>query len=73
MNRMSSSPATRSTRQRSAVMVLLSEVDGFHSAQELHAMLRGRGDKVGLTTVYRTLQVLADATTGTDEPSEKES
>ncbi|HEX6501407.1 MAG TPA: transcriptional repressor [Micromonosporaceae bacterium] len=51
----------RTTRQRSAVSALLSAVDGFHSAQELHAMLRERGERVGLTTVYRTLQSLADA------------
>lgn len=51
---------SRSTRQRSAVLELLGKVSGFHSAQELHAMLRGRGDKVGLTTVYRTLQALAE-------------
>jgi Fur family ferric uptake transcriptional regulator len=53
--------AIRNTRQRSAVSALLKEVDGFHSAQELHAMLRQRGERVGLTTVYRTLQGLADA------------
>jgi Fur family ferric uptake transcriptional regulator len=51
----------RNTRQRTAVSALLSEVDGFHSAQELHAMLRDRGAAIGLTTVYRTLQALADA------------
>ena len=51
----------RTTRQRTAVAALLSEVDGFHSAQELHSMLRDRGDAIGLTTVYRTLQALADA------------
>ncbi|HEX5740598.1 MAG TPA: Fur family transcriptional regulator [Pilimelia sp.] len=51
----------RNTRQRSAVSALLADVDGFHSAQELHAMLRARGERVGLTTVYRTLQGLADA------------
>jgi Fur family transcriptional regulator, ferric uptake regulator len=59
---MSSADATmRQTRQRAAVSALLQEVDGFHSAQELHAMLRERGDRVGLTTVYRTLQGMADA------------
>lgn len=52
---------TRSTRQRIAVMDLLADVEEFRSAQELHVMLRERGDKVGLTTVYRTLQALADA------------
>jgi Fur family ferric uptake transcriptional regulator len=54
-------PATRNTRQRAAVVALLGEVDGFHSAQQLHAMLRERGERIGLTTVYRTLQGLADA------------
>jgi len=53
--------AVRNTRQRSAVSALLREVEGFHSAQDLHAMLRDRGERVGLTTVYRTLQGLADA------------
>ena len=53
--------AVRNTRQRSAVSSLLAEVDGFHSAQDLHSMLRDRGERVGLTTVYRTLQGLADA------------
>ena len=52
---------TRSTRQRTAVMDLLADVEEFRSAQELHVMLRERGDKVGLTTVYRTLQALAEA------------
>jgi Fur family transcriptional regulator, ferric uptake regulator len=51
----------RNTRQRGAVSALLSEQDGFHSAQTLHAMLRDRGERIGLTTVYRTLQALADA------------
>jgi Fur family transcriptional regulator, ferric uptake regulator len=51
----------RHTRQRAAVSALLREVDGFHSAQELHTMLRERGDRVGLTTVYRTLQGMAEA------------
>ncbi|MEH0936923.1 Fur family transcriptional regulator [Micromonospora psammae] len=56
-----SGAALRNTRQRSAVSALLAEVEGFHSAQDLHAMLRSRGERVGLTTVYRTLQGLADA------------
>ncbi|WCN80292.1 Fur family transcriptional regulator [Micromonospora sp. LH3U1] len=56
-----SSAALRNTRQRSAVSALLAEMEGFHSAQDLHAMLRQRGERVGLTTVYRTLQGLADA------------
>ncbi|PZH14624.1 transcriptional repressor [Streptomyces sp. NTH33] len=51
----------RATRQRAAVAAALAEVDEFRSAQELHDMLKHRGDSVGLTTVYRTLQSLADA------------
>ena len=53
------SPAVRSTRQRSAIVALLGDVDGFRSAQELHDELRRRGHNIGLTTVYRTLQTLA--------------
>jgi Fur family ferric uptake transcriptional regulator len=56
-----SGTAARNTRQRSAVAAILSEVEGFFSAQELHSKLRDRGERVGLTTVYRTLQALADA------------
>jgi Fur family ferric uptake transcriptional regulator len=36
------------------------ELDGFHSAQEVHARLRTSGDGVGLSTVYRAVQALAD-------------
>jgi Fur family ferric uptake transcriptional regulator len=52
---------TRNTRQRSEVLQLLASTDGFRSAQQLHADLRAKGAQVGLTTVYRTLQLLADA------------
>jgi Fur family ferric uptake transcriptional regulator len=55
------STMVRNTRQRAAVSALLAEVEGFHSAQQLHAMLRERGERVGLTTVYRTLQGLSDS------------
>ncbi|WP_025272116.1 Fur family transcriptional regulator [Haloglycomyces albus] len=55
------SSMTRSTKQRAAVMELLQEEDSFRSAQDLHAILKSRGSKIGLTTVYRTLQALADA------------
>ena len=57
------STAVRSTKQRSAVSALLDEVSEFRSAQELHDELRKRGEGIGLTTVYRTLQTLADAGT----------
>ncbi|TVT52336.1 transcriptional repressor [Amycolatopsis rhizosphaerae] len=54
-------PGRRSTKQRAAVVELLAEIDDFRSAQELHDELRKRGDGIGLTTVYRTLQSLSDA------------
>ncbi|WP_410627105.1 Fur family transcriptional regulator [Amycolatopsis sp. cmx-8-4] len=54
-------PGRRSTKQRAAVVELLSAVDDFRSAQELHDELRKRGDGIGLTTVYRTLQSLSEA------------
>jgi Fur family ferric uptake transcriptional regulator len=53
--------ARRSTRQRAAVAELLDDLDEFRSAQDLHEELRKRGEGIGLTTVYRTLQSLADA------------
>jgi Fur family ferric uptake transcriptional regulator len=49
------------TRQRSAVARALQQAEGFQSAQSLHDALRSTGDQVGLTTVYRHLQSLADA------------
>jgi Fur family ferric uptake transcriptional regulator len=48
------------TRQGSAVLEALDASDGFRTAQQIHADLRGAGDGVGLTTVYRHLQLLAD-------------
>lgn len=50
----------RSTRQRTALLDLLQEADSFLSAQQLHEALRGRGMKVGLTTVYRNLHLMAE-------------
>ncbi len=53
--------ATRSTRQRRAVGAILDDLDGFASAQEIHEILQRRGERVGLSTVYRNLQFLVDA------------
>jgi Fur family transcriptional regulator, ferric uptake regulator len=39
---------------------VLDGLPGFASAQQIHAELRGRGEQVGLTTVYRHLQVLSE-------------
>lgn len=51
----------RATRQRGAIIALLDTVEEFRSAQELHDELRRRGENIGLTTVYRSLQGLAAA------------
>ncbi len=51
----------RETRQRAAVRAALDQVDEFRSAQDLHDLIRRDGTRVGLTTVYRTLQALTDA------------
>lgn len=53
----------RATKQRSAISALLDDIEEFKSAQDLHDELRRRGEGIGLTTVYRTLQTLADAGT----------
>lgn len=50
----------RSTRQRAAVIEVLRDIDTFSSAKTIHHALTERNLKVGLTTVYRTLQSLAD-------------
>jgi Fur family transcriptional regulator, ferric uptake regulator len=52
---------TRPTRQRRAVAAVMQSFDDFRSAQEIHDLLRDAGENVGLSTVYRTLQALADA------------
>lgn len=57
-----SAPAgQRPTRQRRAVAAALDAADDFRSAQEIHEQLRSAGDSVGLSTVYRTLQAMAES------------
>ena len=50
----------RGTRQAEALASVLADLPGFNSAQQIHAELRRRGERVGLTTVYRHLQVLSE-------------
>ncbi|ABL81444.1 MULTISPECIES: Fur family transcriptional regulator [unclassified Nocardioides] len=54
-------PRLRPTRQRRAVTEALDSFSDFRSAQEIHELLGRRGETVGLATVYRTLQRLAEA------------
>ena len=59
---MSETPTTlRPTRQRRAITEALAGASDFQSAQDIHDSLRHAGDKVGLATVYRTLQAMAEA------------
>ena len=51
----------RRTRQRTAVDGILADRNDFRTAQEIHDDLRRLGERVGLTTVYRTLQAMTDA------------
>ncbi|GAA1105393.1 Fur family transcriptional regulator [Nocardioides dubius] len=53
--------AVRPTKQRMAVARILESFADFRSAQEIHAMLTAAGETVGLATVYRTLQLMAES------------
>lgn len=57
----STESSLRPTRQRRAVAAALEEFGDFRSAQEIHEALRTGGENVGLSTVYRALQAMADA------------
>lgn len=51
----------RDTRQRRVLREHLAASESFVSAQQLFDDLRARGDKVGLATIYRTLQAMTEA------------
>ncbi len=48
------------TARQDTVRQALTTARTFVSAQDLHARLRSAGHKIGLTTVYRALQAMAD-------------
>lgn len=50
----------RPTRQRRAITDALASAEDFQSAQDIHDSLKHAGEKVGLATVYRNLQAMAD-------------
>ena len=52
---------TRQTRQRTAVDEVLRDTTAFSTAAQIHAALAERGDRVGMATVYRTLQRMSEA------------
>lgn len=49
------------TRQRAAIYDLMQTMPNFVSAQEVHDLLSERGESIGLATIYRNLQTMADA------------
>lgn len=57
---MTSTPQRR-TRQRATIAEVLDSFDEFRTAQDIHDLLRHRGDQVGLATVYRNLQSMVEA------------
>lgn len=58
---MSTESRPRLTRQRQLVANHLDEAREFLTAQQVHAALRTEGEAIGLATVYRGLQWLAEA------------
>lgn len=50
----------RMTKQRQAVLDELTRVSDFRSAQQIFEDLHSQGQRVGLATVYRSLQGLAE-------------
>lgn len=50
----------RMTKQRKAVLDELTRISDFRSAQQIFEDLHVRGHRVGLATVYRSLQGLAE-------------
>lgn len=55
-----STTGTRATRQRAAIEAALEREDAFLTAQELYGLLDRGETKVGLTTIYRNLQTMAE-------------
>lgn len=57
---MTATRTRRPTRQRTAIEADLERSEEFRSAQQIHASLHAHGDRIGLATVYRTLQALVE-------------
>jgi Fur family ferric uptake transcriptional regulator len=51
----------RDTRQRRALREHLADSEAFVSARQLYDELRAGGDKIGLATIYRTLQAMLES------------
>ena len=51
----------RNTRQKELIAHVMSDLDSFETAQSIHERLTSRGERVGIATVYRNLQAMAEA------------
>lgn len=58
--RNSPSQAPRQTKRRKLIAATIDESKEFLTAQQVHAQLRDAGESVGLATVYRALQSMAE-------------
>ena len=54
-------PRGRTSTKRAAIADALAGFDDFRSAQDVHEAMRRSDQRVGLATVYRTLQAMSDA------------
>jgi Fur family ferric uptake transcriptional regulator len=54
-------PRTRASSKRNAIIEVLGDSEDFRSAQDIHELMRRTEQKVGLATVYRTLQAMSEA------------
>lgn len=53
-----SSTNRRMTPQRAALLEIIQQADGHLDAEEIHRLARQRGERISLSTVYRTLDLL---------------
>lgn len=56
---MNTTAPRRLTRQQATIAATMDRLDDFVTAQQLHTLLRDRGETIGLATVYRALQAMA--------------
>jgi Fur family ferric uptake transcriptional regulator len=61
MSRTMDDKGARSTRQAAAIAAAMNSTESFRSAQDVYSHLRSQGEAVGLTTVYRRLQAMAES------------
>ena len=47
------------TKQKKVLAQIIDSSDSFQSAQDIFALLRARGENIGLTTIYTQLKLLA--------------